>query len=45
MTRGGRIWMWRYAAEERRMLAASRMDYAHEAGWCVLLVLLRAIGR
>ncbi len=45
MTRGQRVWIWRYAAEERRRMAASRMNYAREAGWCVLLVLLRVIGR
>jgi hypothetical protein len=36
------IWRCIYAAEHRRQLAAARMHYAREAGWCLVLVLLGA---
>jgi len=37
-----RIWTWRYAAEDRRRLAAARQHYLTEAAWCLLLVVLGA---
>lgn len=36
------LWRWRYAAEEHRRLAAAKMHYLAEAGWCLLLVALGA---
>lgn len=42
MTLGARVWTWRYAAEDRRRIAAARQHYLREAAWCVVLVLLGA---
>lgn len=42
MTLGARLWVWRYAAEDRRRLAAARQHYLAEAMWCLILVVLGA---
>jgi len=42
MNTGASLWRWRYAAEDRRRLAAAAMRYHAEAGWCVVLILLGA---
>jgi len=34
---GALMWMWRYAAENRRRLAAARQRYLAEVVYCVLL--------
>jgi hypothetical protein len=44
MTLGAHIWCSRYAAEDRRRLAAAGQRYLAEAGWCLLLAALRAVG-
>lgn len=42
MTLGARLWVCRYAAEDRRRLAAARQHYFTVAMWCLLLVVLGA---